>query len=265
MLFNHLIILLILQLTYEYLPAYVDKIKAGIGAALKTILVKKVLPSLDFILENPKFEPELRNAIQEHLIVLLDRNNGTKIDAIGSVGVPSITNSVIVTNNNSENHIMESTLTLTPPPSATATTPNYVPPSIPLVSSPNVKNNSDGNLFSTSITSRASPPLPTASISLTPPSPVSGSNSSISFYNFGPQSQLSVPSSNTPSITSAKLPTNSDRGMKMEILEQTKPEYSQFSDDDDDDPMSENTLIPKSKLFVVILNTLYESYGIGFK
>lgn len=62
------------QLTQEYWPSGSDKIKDGIGAALRTILEKKVVPSLEPLLENPKLEPELRTAIQDNLMVLLHRN-----------------------------------------------------------------------------------------------------------------------------------------------------------------------------------------------
>ncbi|ODN03544.1 Integrator complex subunit 3 [Orchesella cincta] len=61
----------LIRLTQEFWPAGNGKIKEGIGSALRTILEKKVVPSLEPLLENPKLEPELRNAIQDNLIVLL--------------------------------------------------------------------------------------------------------------------------------------------------------------------------------------------------
>lgn len=64
-----------MQLSIEYWPAGGDKIKDGIGSALRAIIDKKVMPTLEPLLENPKLDPELRVAIQEHLLVLLNRKD----------------------------------------------------------------------------------------------------------------------------------------------------------------------------------------------
>jgi hypothetical protein len=58
----------------EFWPGGSDKIKEGIGSAFRTILEKKVLQSLDPVLEIPKLEPELRTSIQDVLLPLIRRD-----------------------------------------------------------------------------------------------------------------------------------------------------------------------------------------------
>jgi len=55
----------------EFWPAGSLKIQEGVGAAFKSILEKKVLQSLEPVLENTKLEPELRTAIQSTLVPLI--------------------------------------------------------------------------------------------------------------------------------------------------------------------------------------------------
>ncbi|CAG7833806.1 unnamed protein product [Allacma fusca] len=66
----------LIRLSIEYWPVGADKIKDGIGASLRAIIDKKVMPSLEPVLENPKLDADLRSAIQNHLLVLVDRNKG---------------------------------------------------------------------------------------------------------------------------------------------------------------------------------------------
>jgi len=77
--------LLYLQLTYEYHPPNLERFKAGVGAALKSILEKRVLQTLDVVLDNPKLEPELRKSIKENLLVLLDGGNGGHSENMNNV------------------------------------------------------------------------------------------------------------------------------------------------------------------------------------
>jgi len=107
-----------------------------------------VLASLEPVLENPKLEPELRRAIQEHLIVLLDRNNG--------VNGPDVTNSS--SNSHSDNHLTESVIhsvTLPPVSQLSAPLTNNNNSTLTLTSS--------SNAFPPIITHRSSPP-PNATI-----------------------------------------------------------------------------------------------------
>lgn len=64
---------------------------------MRTILEKKVVPSLEPLLENPKLEPELRNAIQDNLIVLLQRPKWE------GTGVEPINNALVNNGANNEN------------------------------------------------------------------------------------------------------------------------------------------------------------------
>jgi phage baseplate assembly protein gpV len=176
-----------------------------------------VLPSLDFILENPKFEPELRNAIQEHLMVLLDRNNGTKPPDIINMGIVSSTN------NNSENHVMEQILSSTTPA-----------PSSSLSSTVNSAiSNALSYSNSNTITLRASPP-PAPHIGSTPVSVIT-SNTVSSTTSINPPA---IPQSNT--INSTTFSLGSDR-IKIE-----QPDVD-FSDDDDDyaEGSQADLLVPK--------------------
>ena len=184
-----------------------------------------MLPSLDFILENPKFEPELRNAIQEHLIVLLDRNNGTKPPDVLNMGVVSSTNS------NSENHVMEQVLSsTTPAPASLSSTVNAAISTTLNYSNPNT------------ITLRASPPLVPASTHVPVITNNAVSSTTSMIPSLGPQSN---------NINSTTVSLGSDR-IKIEHPD------ADFSDEDDDDytrGSQAELLVPKGKSAIALSTT----------
>lgn len=118
-----------------------DKIREGIGSALRTVLEKKVVPALEPLLENPKLEPELRSAIQDHLTVLIQRNsetppsnnvnNGSTIaEAVSLLGNSATSGNKELAlpdtlNLNYSVNVNQSTALLSPDPSSTVTTPSF--------------------------------------------------------------------------------------------------------------------------------------------
>jgi hypothetical protein len=73
-----------LQIMKEFWPGGSEAIREGIGAAFRAILEKKVLQSLDTVLENNKLEPELRNSIQASLYPLIQKGSLSSTSGLGN-------------------------------------------------------------------------------------------------------------------------------------------------------------------------------------
>jgi len=115
---------------------------------LRTILDKKVLPSLDPLLENSKLEPDLRTSVQENIAVLLNRSSSFPLENNDIKGENNLlfchpnnnggngihTNSSVIKVNN-QNPMSQDMVNFPPNPLPG----NGGSPAIPILSSPDLK------------------------------------------------------------------------------------------------------------------------------